>query len=544
MKKRVLSLLMAMIMVVGVLTACGKTENANNNTPTQKENDNNDSDNTGSDNEAEATAQFLNLYKINTNEYDTQNYDGGYVTVARMHTERVVLTNEDAAKYPELATALEEFGDRIEGLAKDEFDLCKEAGAVDIDSIPSDGYFTERHVNVRRADEYVVSLSSSYSYYAGGAHPYGGDWPASFDAKTGKELKLTDVVKDIDAMYEYVTEAIKVKYADYLDEFFNINDDDPFAGFKSGEYTQAFAVDYDGLSIIFNPYDIASYATGQQVIKIPFKGHEDLLEAKYFESVPESYIVEVDDYSEYDIDIDNDGEFDSLLFSPYYNEYECLESLNVIINNEGYEYKNGEGDKYIDAFSGRNFIYKTKDGKVFYYYLGCGCNDYRTFNSFEIKKDGIGEWNSFYASIAYPIEANDRAIDFSWADGCLTNPDNCLLQNRSDMFGTVSVVRLCKFDVNGQITPLDELYTFYDTTPHKVLTSIKVEIVDENGNKTGERDLTVGEEVRPYKTDNESVVYVLDKDGNILKFNETNEWPRQVDGIDIESVFENILYAG
>ena len=71
-----------------------------------------------------------------------------------------------------------------------------------------------------------------------------------------------------------------------------------------------------------------------------------------------------------------------------------------------------------------------------------------------------------------------------------------------------------------------------------------VDIVDENGNKTGERDLVVGEEVVPYKTNNVDTVYIRDKDDNILMFHETNEWPRQVDGIDIETIFDNILYAG
>ena len=112
------------------------------------------------------------------------------------------------------------------------------------------------------------------------------------------------------------------------------------------------------------------------------------------------------------------------------------------------------------------------------------------------------------------------------------------------MFGTVSVVRSYDFDDNGQIVPTEELYAFYDMTPHKVLTSVKVDIVDENGNKTGERDLVVGEEVVPYKTNNVDTVYIRDKDDNILMFHETNEWPRQVDGIDIETIFDNILYAG
>ena len=118
------------------------------------------------------------------------------------------------------------------------------------------------------------------------------------------------------------------------------------------------------------------------------------------------------------------------------------------------------------------------------------------------------------------------------------------MQYRSDIFGTCSVVKMCHFDENGAIIEDDELFAFVSTATYKVLQAVNVEIVDENGNKTGERELTVGEEVRPYKTNNKDVVYLLDKDNNILKINVTNEWPYQVDGVDIDTIFDGIMYAG
>ena len=38
--------------------------------------------------------------------------------------------------------------------------------------------------------------------------------------------------------------------------------------------------------------------------------------------------------------------------------------------------------------------------------------------------------------------------------------------------------------------------------------------------------------------------YILDEKNDILKINITNEWPYQIDGIDIDEIFDNILYAG
>ena len=545
MKKRVLSLLLAMVLVVGLMSACGKQENTDNNNTAQEtdNNENNENNDDTDDNTQEETAGIIHLYKICTNDFETGERDGGYITKARMHYEKIALMKDDEDKYPWLKNALEQYGNYIEGLAKDEFEQCKEAADADEYNIPDDGYFTERKLNVRRADEYVVTLSSSYAYYAGGAHPYGGDWPVSFDVENGKQIELKDVVKDIDALYDYVTAAIKEKYADCIDDFFNINDDDPFAGFKSGEYTQGFAVDYDGLTLIFNPYDIAAYAAGQQVIKIPYKGNEELLNGKYFEKVPESYIIELDDYAEYDIDIDNDGVTDSFMASPYYDDY-IFSFIYFRINGNDYQFENGEYENYIDAFSGRNFLYKAKNGKLYYYFMACGENGFTTFNMFEITKDGFTTPVSYVADIAYPTDGNDILPDYSWVDGCITDPDRCKMQYRSDIFGTCSVVKMCHFDEKGEIIADDELFSFVSTATYKVLQPVNVEIVDENGNKTGERELTVGEEVRPYKTNNEDFVYLLDKDNNILKINVTNEWPYQVDGIDIDTIFDGILYAG
>lgn len=542
MKKRVLSLLLVMILIVGVVSACGKKENTKDN-GTSKETNTDNSENNEAGDDTPKEAAIIHLYKILTNDFDTVEYDGGYVTRARMHYEKIALMEDDEDKYPELKSALEKYGESIESMARDEYDFCKEAAAADMDSVPEEGFFTERNLNIRRADECVVTLSSAYSTYTGGAHPNGGDWPVNFDVKTGKELKLSDVVKDIDAMYEYVENALKEKYAEWIDDFFIFEDDDPFAGFKSGEYTQGFAVDYDGLTLIFNPYDIASYAVGQLVVKIPFKGHEDILEAKYFEKVPESYIIEIDNYTECDIDIDGDGVIDSFMVSPYYDDY-MLNGINFTINNANYTFGNGTGEDYISAFDGRNFLYKTKEGKLIYYFMGSGENGYTTFNAFEISKEGFTKLNSYDMDIAYPLEENVVFTDYSWVDGCITDPNYCMMQNRTDLFGTGSVVRKYHFSDKGEIIPDEELFRFVSTDAHKVLKSIKVEIVDENGNKIGERDLEVDEEVRPFKTNNEDTIYILDEKNDILKINITNEWPYQIDGIDIDEIFDNILYAG
>ena len=115
---------------------------------------------------------------------------------------------------------------------------------------------------------------------------------------------------------------------------------------------------------------------------------------------------------------------------------------------------------------------------------------------------------------------------------------------RTDIFGTTSVYKTYHLGADGMPETNDEYWAFVSKVSYKVLKSIKVEIIDEAGNKTGERELAAGEEVTPYRTDNESILDMKDKDGNILRVKVTNEWPYEIDGVEMQEIFENIIYAG
>ena len=78
-----------------------------------------------------------------------------------------------------------------------------------------------------------------------------------------------------------------------------------------------------------------------------------------------------------------------------------------------------------------------------------------------------------------------------------------------------------------------------------MLKDLSVSIVDEEGNKTGTTELKSGEKVIYYRTDGENWADLMLKDGSIVRVNPVNEdgiW--EIDGTDIEEIFDGIIFAG
>ena len=63
---------------------------------------------------------------------------------------------------------------------------------------------TNRDLNVRRADSLVVSFQENSSDYMGGVHGMYGISGRSFNAYTGRELKLFDIFTDMNALSEAI----------------------------------------------------------------------------------------------------------------------------------------------------------------------------------------------------------------------------------------------------------------------------------------------------------------------------------------------------
>lgn len=110
------------------------------------------------------------------------------------------------------------------------------------------------------SDENYLSLITDYYVYTGGAHGYSGQEFLVLDAQTGNQLLLDDIVKDEEAFTQFAEMQFRKQNDIAISEPINSTgfwfDEDAFYLSETYGFTQ------DGFEIIYQVYDITSYAEG------------------------------------------------------------------------------------------------------------------------------------------------------------------------------------------------------------------------------------------------------------------------------------------
>lgn len=103
----------------------------------------------------------------------------------------------------------------------------------------------------------------------------------NFDTQTGKQLELSDMVKDMDGFRSYVKEELAGRAAD--GELFDGYEDtvDTLFDGTNADSSLEWAITENGVSVYFAPYEIGPYAAGEIEIAVPFKDHESRFEEAY-----------------------------------------------------------------------------------------------------------------------------------------------------------------------------------------------------------------------------------------------------------------------
>ena len=130
-------------------------------------------------------------------------------------------------------------------------------------------YFAEIKVKETYKSENLLSLRMNQYLFTGGAHGYGATSFTNFDLHTGMPIPIEDLFKDYEAFEEFV-EARFRKANDILE-----NDSINSTGFwfEEDEFylPEALGFTESSLIIIFNQYEIASYAAGPINLEIPIE---------------------------------------------------------------------------------------------------------------------------------------------------------------------------------------------------------------------------------------------------------------------------------
>lgn len=121
-------------------------------------------------------------------------------------------------------------------------------------------YFAEISVSEVYQSPLLLSLEMRQYLFTGGAHGYGATYFANFDSQTGDELNNEDIFTDIEAFTDFAEVAFRKEYK--IPENGSINatgfwfEDDKF------HLPESIGFEGNNVVMIYNQYDIASYAAG------------------------------------------------------------------------------------------------------------------------------------------------------------------------------------------------------------------------------------------------------------------------------------------
>ena len=452
----------------------------------------------------------------------------------------VYCTEETAEVYPELAAALDNYADNTLKYAnKFLSEQDKEAHAFSKESEAGRYMYTDYSV-VKRADEKAVSIESEGYTFSGGAHGIYCYSSRNIDPNTGKEIALSDVVKDQNKLNELLLAELNARYPDMaiteMEKPFERYDMNVTAtDLTKSAYT--FTLDPDGICFYFSTYDLGSYADGVQIVKLLYSAAPDLFVRDY--SVSGGYVSGLVDKGLYDLG--GDGALDEIRFS------RIEEELNQYYTGV-YVEKNGEGIKTdLYSYNMDTFVVHTEDSRDYLYVITHMDNDGSNLLIFDLG----GEKPSLVEDTGYGLcfaGLEDKKV---YGYELMTDVHDFTLTFRCDLLATFTATFQTSVGADGNpVLPEDGFYT----VPEYVSTlesakAFKADIVNESGKVVSkEVEIPAGETFKLIRTDGNTIVDARLSDGRLARLElerSDDSYLATVNGqLSEEEAFKTLYYAG
>ncbi|MBE6565118.1 MAG: hypothetical protein E7655_07585 [Ruminococcaceae bacterium] len=336
----------------------------------------------------------------------------------------VALHEESARMYPALAETLEQTKNMTVRSMEDEFDNLLSTAKEERNRLGADSFVTKTStldVQIRRADSVAVSLlSDSFLVYGNINDRYVNG--TTYDTKTGKQLMLTDVIKDMSKIPAIVKKELTshtwkgdLLSASAVEEYFLNTPADGIA----------WTLDSDGVTFYFKNGDVAQIGrNGRLAATVSFAQYPDLFEETYT-AVPDSYMVELPLAHPFYTDLDGDGDPEELTVTPVLDESGLLYgSFDVYTDMDAEHYHADFSADTLYRTGGYHPYYiKTADGRHYLYVFAEGselASRDMTLRVIDITDGTFKEAGDLH------IAPGSIPIDTSYA---LTDPDNMMLEH-------------------------------------------------------------------------------------------------------------------
>lgn len=377
------------------------------------------------------------------------------------------------------------------------------------------GYSASRVAEWARYDGTVVSLRIVYSEYTGGAHgnyAYAGE---TYDVKTGKLLRLADIIKDVEGFYplaiDYIVDAL---YAEYEEALFS-DYGTWVAECISPENEPNWYLTGSGIVISFSPYEVGPYAMGAPEITLPYEIFGEYMQEQY--RLPAgAFVGQV--YANQNLS-DIAGASEPVYIESIIDEW----GMETCIIHAG----SATVDVGQFSYATDNFVTRHSNGRCFLILSGDRMSgDYET-NVYEITRGTIRECakllNTFVVS----------GTPFRWELGV-----------RLDILGTYTGNLSYNLSSTGEFTRASDYYSINSSLPLEIIKPLPVIIDNE------ETTLPVGEKIYIVGTNYEDTVYFeiegTSQYGTIHFTRESGEWYPyiHINGLPELDYFKSLPYAG
>lgn len=399
------------------------------------------------------------------------------------------------------------------GWAKEHYETSKSEGVEYFSN-----YIFDKNLTMSRNDSDVISFYEGVYEYAGGAHGMYGGMGVTFDAKSGKQLMLEDILSNPEAFYgkaiEYILKELDENYGEEL-----------FAEYEEtvrestfGETPASWHLDSEGIVIGYDLYLIAPYAVGAPSVTLPY--------SEFAEYIKEEYITPHDNMAAH-ISDNKDvsrllGEAGSVMIETVY-DYEASTSEVTVVSGSASEKVDISGnfkDACVIKRNGRNFLIFVCD---------YASDDYVTF---------VYEVTGGKVSLCDRLEG----AGFSLNGNLCIGTDRFGLYKRFDVLGSYSGWMEYSLGDDGKLTPLSDVYAIDTDSTLTVVKDLPVMLEGKD-----EAVLPIGTKMRITGTDNNGTAWFrLDtgQAGEIKYSREEGQWGILINGVSEFEYFEEVPYAG
>ncbi len=426
--------------------------------------------------------------------------------------------------------------EHADAIMKDYKDMAQENESIHKDDPDSDygnHYYDDCNAKIRRCDSRILSLAITEESFSGGPHGYVDYYGINYDMQNGRELAIEDLVKDKEAFLSVVEKELLKDYPDIKDGLLGDNLSDMLREMYDhvDQQNMRFAFSMEGLELMFPQYDLTAYAAGPEFVFLKYKEHPELFHSEYFE-VPKYYVETLDEGLSYTIDDSNAAEHSLSYDFIRGDDPELIDGIKVTLDGESFDVKDEYG--FYDA---KIYLFHSKYGN----FLMIECktdNDIHYKRMVDLQKRKILEQKE--------ESGDDYAAPY---DMIPLDPDHFSLSVRSDLASTTLIAKNFHLNEKGLPEAEDAYYSYVSPIKFTLKEAEKFIVfrnISEDGSKAKDtREFSEGTVFTLLRTDDKSWFDAQTEDGSYVHIPvDASDWPHLVNGKDVESVFDGVIFAG